>query len=64
MRFIDVRDLAEWTIRLAEQRITGMFKAGSPALPITMREMLAAIAQGVRADAELVWVPTALPEGE
>ena len=27
VQFIDVRDLAEWTIRMAEQRITGVFNA-------------------------------------
>ena len=58
VQFIDARDLAEWTIRLAEQRTTGVFNATGPASPITMRQMLAAIAQGVGADPELVWAPT------
>jgi 2'-hydroxyisoflavone reductase len=58
VQFIDVRDLAEWTIRLAEQRIIGVFNAGGPASPITMREMLAGIAQGIHADPKIVWAPT------
>jgi 2'-hydroxyisoflavone reductase len=41
VQFIDVRDLAEWTIRLAEQRITGVFNAAGPASSITVHEMLA-----------------------
>jgi nucleoside-diphosphate-sugar epimerase len=59
VQFIDARDLAEWTIRVAEQRITGVFNASGPALSITMQEMLAVIAQGVQVDPKLVWTPTA-----
>ncbi len=58
VQFIDVRDLAEWTIRMAEQRTTGVFNATGPANPIAMREMLADIAQGIGADPGLVWAPT------
>ena len=58
VQFIDVRDLAEWTIRLAEQRATGLFNAMGPASPITMREMLAGIAAGIGADPNLAWAPT------
>jgi 2'-hydroxyisoflavone reductase len=59
VQFIDVRDLAEWTIRVAEQRITGVFNAAGPALAITMGEMLTGIAQGVQVDPKLVWAPAA-----
>src|SRR5471032_3104745 len=58
VQFIDARDLAEWTIRLAEQRTTGVFNASGPALPIMMQQMLAGIAQGVQADPKIVWAPT------
>jgi 2'-hydroxyisoflavone reductase len=58
VQFIDARDLAEWTIRMAEQRITGVFNAGGPAQPITMQQMLAGIAQGAQVDPNLVWAPT------
>jgi 2'-hydroxyisoflavone reductase len=60
VQFIDARDLAEWTIRLAEQRTTGMFNAGGPASPITMQQMLAGIAQGIEVDPELAWAPVDL----
>jgi 2'-hydroxyisoflavone reductase len=59
VQFIDVRDLAEWTIGVAEQHITGVFNASGPALSITMQEMLTGIAQGVQVDPKLVWTPTA-----
>jgi 2'-hydroxyisoflavone reductase len=55
VQFIDARDLAEWTIRVAEQGTTGVFNATGPASPITMRQMLAGIAQGIEADPKLVW---------
>ena len=58
MQFIDPRDLAEWTIRVAEQRTTGVFNASGPAHPITMHQMLAEIAQGVHVDPKIVWAPT------
>jgi 2'-hydroxyisoflavone reductase len=57
VQFIDVRDLAEWTIRVVERRTTGVFNASGPASQITMREMLAGIAQGIRVDPKLVWAP-------
>jgi hypothetical protein len=46
VQFVDARDLAEWTIRVAEQRTTGEFNASGPFQPITMRQMLVGIAQG------------------
>jgi 2'-hydroxyisoflavone reductase len=57
VQFIDARDLAEWTVRMAEQRITGVFNASGPAEPINAREMLRGIAEGVGADPKLVWAP-------
>jgi 2'-hydroxyisoflavone reductase len=58
VQFIDVRDLAEWTIRVAEQRATGVFNATGPASPLTMHQMLAGIAEGIKVDPKLVWAPT------
>jgi 2'-hydroxyisoflavone reductase len=57
VQFIDARDLAEWTIRVAEQRTTGVFNASGPARPITMHQMLAGIAQGVHVDPKITWAP-------
>ncbi len=64
VQFIDARDLGEWTIRMAEQRITGVFNAGGPAQPITMQQMLAGVAQGVQVDPKLVWAPPAFLDSQ
>lgn len=45
VQIIDCRDLAEWTIRLVENRTTGTFNAAGPASPMTMAEQL----YGIRA---------------
>ena len=57
VQFINARDLAEWTVRMAEQRTTGVFNASGPALPITIQQMLAETAQGVQVDPKIVWAP-------
>jgi 2'-hydroxyisoflavone reductase len=57
VQFVDVRDLDEWVIRVAEQRLTGLFNASGPLPPITMRQMLSGIAEGIRADPKFVWAP-------
>ncbi len=40
IQFIDVRDLADWTIHLIENKITGLFNATGPEKPLTMRQFL------------------------
>jgi 2'-hydroxyisoflavone reductase len=61
VQFIDARDLAEWTIRMVEQRTTGTFNATGPAGWMTTAEMLG----GIRAafdgttPSRLVWAPAA-----
>jgi 2'-hydroxyisoflavone reductase len=58
VQFIDARDLAEWTIRMAETRKLGVYNATGPERPLTMVGMLEGIAGAVHADARLTWVPT------
>jgi 2'-hydroxyisoflavone reductase len=62
VQFIDARDLAEWTIRMAEQRAIGVFNASGPAYTITMHQMLVEIAEGVHLDPNIVWAPTSFLE--
>ncbi|MBV9890676.1 MAG: NAD-dependent epimerase/dehydratase family protein [Rhizobacter sp.] len=64
VQFVDARDLAEWTIRMAETRTSGTFNATGPAQLLRMRAMLAGVADAIRADARLTWVPAAFLESE
>jgi 2'-hydroxyisoflavone reductase len=57
VQFIDSRDLAEWTIRMAENRVFGTFQATGPAKPLTMAEMLYGIKAVTTAGAQFTWVP-------
>jgi 2'-hydroxyisoflavone reductase len=56
-QFIDARDLAEWIIRLTEQRTFGVFNATGPAHTLTMRQLLEQAAAGVDAAPQLTWIP-------
>ncbi len=64
VQFIDARDLAEWTIRMAESRTLGVFNAIGPARPLTMAGMLDDIKGAIHADVKLVWVPTKFLEAK
>ena len=64
VQFIDARDLAEWTIRMAEQRLAGVYNAVGPARPLTTRAMLAGIGKAVHSTGSLTWIPTAFLDAE
>lgn len=55
VQFIDVRDLAEWTIRMIEAGGTGVFNASGPAM-LTMGEMLETCRSASGGDARFTWV--------
>lgn len=57
VQFIDVRDFAEFTIRLLEQRAFGTFNVTGPESPLTIAEMLTGIRAATAADATFTWVP-------
>ena len=56
VQFIDARDLAEWTIRMAEQGTTGTFNATGPKSTLTMAQMLDDIEKVTKTDSQLTWV--------
>jgi 2'-hydroxyisoflavone reductase len=64
VQFIDARDLAEWTIRLVEQKAFGTFNAVGPAHPLTMAEMLYGIKAVTTAGAQFTWVPASFLEAQ
>ena len=56
-QFIDSRDLAEWTIRMAEMHELGTFNAIGPAKPMAIAEMLYGVKAVTTAGAQFTWVP-------
>lgn len=56
-QIIDARDIAQWTVRMAEQRAFGTYNAVGPGAPLTMDAMLAGVKAGVGGDAHFTWVP-------
>jgi nucleoside-diphosphate-sugar epimerase len=56
VQFIDARDLAEWTIRMAENRETGIYNATGPAKPLGIRGMLDGIKAALKSNATFTWV--------
>lgn len=56
-QIIDARDLAEWTIRMAERKQAGTYNATGPASPLTMRAMLETTRDAVGSNATFTWVP-------
>src|SRR6266496_2584160 len=57
VQFIDARDLAEWTIRMAENRETGIYNATGPGKPLGIGEMLDQTKSGLNSDAKFTWIP-------
>lgn len=64
VQFIDARDLAEWTIRLVENRETGIYNATGPAKPLAIGEMLDQIKGALNSDSTFTWVPADFLEKE
>src|SRR5439155_5625295 len=60
VQFIDVRDLADWMVRLVEESASGVFNATGPATVMTMEQLLEACRATVNPDARLVWVDAGL----
>lgn len=60
VQFIDVRDLAEWIIRLVEARATGAYNATGPQSPLPMAALLEECRQVSGSDARFIWVDEAV----
>jgi len=56
VQFIDGRDLAEWVIRMVEQRETGIYNATGPAKELGIGQMLDTIKSANKSNATFTWV--------
>ncbi len=56
VQFIDVRDLAEWVVRMIEARLVGVFNAKGPDYLLTMHQLLEECRAVSGSDARFVWV--------
>jgi 2'-hydroxyisoflavone reductase len=56
VQFIDARDLAEWTIRMIENRETGIYNATGPTKALGIGGMLDGIKGALKPDAKVTWV--------
>jgi len=61
-QFVDVRDLADWIVRLLETEAHGAFNAVSPPHAFTIGDVLAACAQATASNPRFVWVEEAFLE--
>ena len=55
VQLVHGRDLAEWILGSAEQRLAGVFNATGPETPMTLEDVLATCAATTRSRARLVW---------
>jgi 2'-hydroxyisoflavone reductase len=57
VQIIDVRDLAEWIVRMVEMDASGVFNAAGPSSPLTMGELLEQCREAIDSHARLCWLP-------
>ncbi len=55
VQFIDARDLAEWIIRMAEQKTVGTFNATGPRKKLGVGDMLEGIKKATKSNAQFTW---------
>ena len=56
VQLIDGRDLAEWILRCAESKVSGVFNATGPAVPCAIGNVLSTIATVTDARPRFIWV--------
>ena len=56
VQFVDVRDLADWVVRMSEQRASGAFNAAGPDYTLTMAQLFETCREVSGSDARPTWV--------
>ncbi len=56
VQFIDVRDLAEWTVKMIESSAAGVYNANGPTNSVTMQDVLEQCKSVSDSDASFTWV--------
>jgi 2'-hydroxyisoflavone reductase len=59
VQFIDVRDAAEWIVRMSEQRATGAINVTGPNERLSMGEFLTTCTNALQSNARIIWVDDA-----
>jgi 2'-hydroxyisoflavone reductase len=58
IQLIDVRDLAEWSIRLAEKRAMGIYNVVGPAAHTTLAQLIEVTCHFASVPPKVTWVPS------
>ncbi len=58
-QFVDVRDLASWIVRMAEQRKTGVYNATGPDYPLSFGKFLKECKIATGSNVQFIWVSSA-----
>lgn len=64
VQFIDVRDLAEWIVRMVDGNVAGVFNATGPKEPLGIGGLLDSCKRVSRSDATFIWVPADFLEAQ
>jgi 2'-hydroxyisoflavone reductase len=56
IQYIDARDLAEWTLKMAEDQVSAVFNAVGPKSTLTMKQFLSQCLEVSQSSAQLMWL--------
>jgi 2'-hydroxyisoflavone reductase len=57
VQYIDVRDMAQWWVRMAEMRVAGIYNAVGPASALTLSQLVDTARTMGRGESQATWAP-------